>query len=95
MRTAFTLCFTAFLTVALGACGTPQEPADSTTNLETVVAKDRLGEITLAEADRFILDQTPGQRWTTETDSATRSATAARRLAIDRLLYEEAVLVGA
>ncbi len=60
-----------------------------------VVAEDKLGEITFAEVDRFLLDLPAGQRWQATVEPAEQYAAVARRLAVDRLLYEEAMLTGA
>ncbi len=87
------------LVLASAACAPPEPGTDAARPApappSTVIAADRLGEITLADADRFILDLPPGQRWQPETEPAELYATAARRLAVDRLLHEEALLVGA
>lgn len=75
------------------ACARDPQPADES-QASMVIAEDRLGEITVAEVDSFILDLAPSQRWQPTAEPAQWYAAIVRRLAIDRLLLDEAVLVG-
>ncbi len=87
------------LALAAVACARSPAPDDDSARpaarASTVIAEDRLGEITLADADRFILDLPPDQRWHAETEPAEHYAAAARRLAVERLLHDQATRVGA
>ena len=86
----------AALTLATGCdpAPTPDAPADQAVP-ELVVAEDRLGAVTLADVDRFILELQPGQRWQSDVEPEEWYASIARRLAVERLLFDEAVLAGA
>ncbi|MEM1179394.1 MAG: peptidyl-prolyl cis-trans isomerase [Acidobacteriota bacterium] len=61
----------------------------------TVLASDRLGAITWGDVDAFILQLGPDRRWPTSTSPGEWLKGLTRRVAIDRLLHDEAALVGA
>ena len=89
---SWTVVFGACLLVLVGCGGrAAQTPVDS----GQVIAEDRLGPITVADLDAFILDLPPNSRWQAgEADAANWYGELTRRIAIDRLLYDEAVLLG-
>ncbi len=73
--------------------GSPETPDSATPDL--VVAEDRLGAITAADLDRFILDLPPDKRWQSDVEPVEWYAQVARRVAVNRLLVEQATLAGA
>lgn len=84
----------------LGACGGTEAPPANAPGFalddpERVVAEDRLGPITFGDVDRYILALPAAQRWREGTPPAELYRTMTRRFALDRLLHDEAVLVGA
>jgi parvulin-like peptidyl-prolyl isomerase len=102
--TFFLAIFLLAAVLGLAGCGEPTarlSTADlSTADLsqadrELVIAEDRLGPISLADVDRFVLDLPAAQRWQENAPPAQVYGAVARRLAVDRLLYDEALLVGA
>ncbi len=83
------------LAAAVLTAGCDREPAPTATTPDLVVAEDRLGAVTLADVDAFILGLPPEQRWQKDVEAADYYASIARRIAVDRLLLDEAGLVGA
>ncbi|MEO1083366.1 MAG: hypothetical protein AAFY88_03920, partial [Acidobacteriota bacterium] len=61
----------------------------------TVVATDRLGPILWADVDAAILQLGPDRRWPRSSAPREWLREITRRVAVDRLLYDEALLVGA
>ena len=96
MRLACLLAGVALATGCDGASGpTPgsiESPGLGAPDL--VVAEDRLGVITAADLDRFILGLPPDRRWQSDVEPAEWYSEAARRLAVERLLLDEAALAG-
>ena len=89
-----------FLLLPLIACGGSEEPGEpsspsSLSDPELVVAESRLGEVTAADLDRFILALPANRRPDPTTDLSKSYSDIARRLVVDGLLLDEAVLVGA
>jgi parvulin-like peptidyl-prolyl isomerase len=99
MRTVVFGATTALLFLAVG-CGKPaEEPKGSAaiplTDSGLVLAESRLGPITAADIDRYILDLAPGKRPDAAGDRGEQYTSIARRIAVNRLVLEEATLVGA
>ena len=88
--TAFSVLALLFLIVGCNDL-TPKRTADPS----LVIAEDRLGPLTFGDLDRFVLSLPPNQRWRQDTSLTDWYTDIARRVAVERLLYEEAVLVGA
>lgn len=100
----FCLSGLALLVCGAVGCGKSTEQTPSTEGApvalaladpELVVAETRLGPITAADLDRFILALPPDQRPKVSTGQGTESLAMIRRIASDRLILEEATLVGA
>ena len=72
-----------------------KSPAPGAADIEQVVAEYRLGTITGGDVDRFILALPPDRRRPQGDDAVEWYAGIARRIAVDRLLLDEAQLVGA
>ncbi len=62
---------------------------------QLIVAETRLGPITAADLDRYVLSLPPDQRLDGSDDRAAADTRCLRRIAVERLLLDEAVLVGA
>ncbi len=62
---------------------------------DTVIAQYRGGEISLTDLDQFLLNQPSSRRWRTGEQSTEWLTTVLKRIATDRLLLDEAQLVGA
>ncbi|MEM7349702.1 MAG: peptidyl-prolyl cis-trans isomerase [Acidobacteriota bacterium] len=79
------------------ACSPEDSPstAEPQADPELVVAEDRMGSVSLADLDRFILELPPGRRWQGDVESAEWYTKVARRVAVDRLLVDEATMTGA
>ncbi|MEM6455134.1 MAG: peptidyl-prolyl cis-trans isomerase [Acidobacteriota bacterium] len=60
-----------------------------------VLAEDRNGPVTWADVDAFVLALGPARRWPADGDPRAWFGELARRVALERLLADEAVLVGA
>ena len=86
---------------AVAGCSAKQENNNTeksgatTSSSSLVLAEDRLGEITLADVDAYVLELSADRRWQAATDPVERYGALTRRVAVDRLLHDEAVLVGA
>ncbi|MCK5354267.1 MAG: peptidylprolyl isomerase, partial [Methyloprofundus sp.] len=61
----------------------------------TIVAEDRMGPITLADIDNFIVGLTPNKRWQHGTEPGQWYRGIIERIALDRLLLDEAELIAA
>ena len=76
-----------------------KEPAGSIRLLDAdpglVLAEDRLGPITWADIDSLALELGPERRWRPASEPLTWVRDLARRVSLDRLIVEEAGLVGA
>ncbi|MEM6796011.1 MAG: peptidylprolyl isomerase, partial [Acidobacteriota bacterium] len=92
--------------LALGGCGDEPGIADAPAETagrggswldaspETVVAQDRLGPLTWGEVDAYILGLEPSRRWPGSREPTAWLQELVRRAALDRLLLEEARLIG-
>ncbi len=82
-------------------CGKPateeaqKRGVDALMDKQLVLAETRLGPITVADLDRYILALPPAQRPDARQDRKEQYTAILRRLAIDALLLDEATLVGA
>lgn len=100
MRRATTSTFALWLCLAMG-CNKPAEEAARLpgvvplTDQQLVLAETRLGPLTAADLDRYILALPAAQRPDITQDRRQQYTAILRRLAIDQLLLDEAALVGA
>ncbi len=83
MKYAFAVISTALVVVAL-SCNPSHEPGD------TVIATDRLGPITASEVDRFVLNDPTARQLYTGLPADERTTAIVRRLAVRRLLLDQA-----
>ena len=102
MRARFRSSVGLMLAVSFWASSCGEQPAEEATpatlakpDPDLVIAETRLGPISAGDVDRFLLDLPPAQRFDRSSDPRERFTEIARRIAIDRLLLDEAKLVGA